>query len=108
MISHGNFVSFVAATRFNKDCAFNETDVAISYLPLPHILEREFLFSMIYAGACIVYFSGDVQKLKDDLALVKPTVFVSVPRLFSRFHDVIKGKFKDVTGFGKSLVDHAL
>jgi len=28
----------------------------------------------MYAGAKIVYFSGDVQKLKDDLAIVQPTV----------------------------------
>jgi len=44
----------------------------------------------------VVYFSGDVQKLKDDLAVVKPTVFLSVPRLFSRFHDVLKQKFREL------------
>lgn len=49
---------------------------------------------MFYVGATIVYYSGDVMKLKDDLALVKPTIFVSVPKLFSRFHDVIQAKFK--------------
>jgi len=48
---------------------------------------------MLYAGGTIVYYSGDVQKIKDDLALVKPTIFVSVPRLFSRFFDTIKKKF---------------
>jgi long-chain acyl-CoA synthetase len=72
------------------------------------VLEREFLYSMLYSGAKIVYYSGDVQKIKDDLALVKPTIFVSVPRLFSRFHDVIKGKFNDVTGWTKSALEYAL
>lgn len=47
---------------------------------------------MLDAGGTIVYYSGDVQKIKDDLALVRPTVFVSVPRLFSRFYDAIKKK----------------
>jgi long-chain acyl-CoA synthetase len=41
---------------------------------------------MFCVGAAIVYYSGDVGKIKDDLALVKPTIFVSVPRLFSRFY----------------------
>ena len=63
---------------------------------------------MLFAGAKIVYYSGDVQKIKDDLALVKPTIFVSVPRLFSRFHDVIKGKFNDVQGWSKTGLDYAL
>jgi long-chain acyl-CoA synthetase len=50
----------------------------------------------MYVGAKIVYFSGDVQKLKDDLAIVQPTVFMSVPRLFSRFYDVLQQKFKEL------------
>ena len=40
MISHKNFASFMAATKLNKDCNFGTEDVALSYLPLPHILER--------------------------------------------------------------------
>ena len=47
-------------------------------------------------------------KIKDDLALVRPTIFVSVPRLFSRFHDVIKKKFDDTQGYTKSLIEHGL
>ena len=67
--------------------------MGLSYLPLPHILQREFDYTMMYKGAKIVYFSGDVLKLKDNLALVRPTIFVSVPRLYSRFYEVLKQKF---------------
>lgn len=94
MISHKNLTSFCGAVAVNKDTGFNQNDVVLSYLPLPHILEREFLFSMFYAGGTVVYYSGDVAKLKDDLAIVKPTIFLSVPRLFSRFYDVLTAKFK--------------
>lgn len=80
----------------------------LSYLPLPHVLERELLYVILYAGGAIVYYSGDVQKIKDDLALVKPTVFVSVPRLFSRFYDAIKKKFGEIEGFSKTALDHGL
>lgn len=55
-----------------------------------------------------MYYSGDVQKIKDDLALVKPTIFVSVPRLFSRFHDIIKKKFDDLQGYTKTAVEYGL
>jgi long-chain acyl-CoA synthetase len=108
MISHRNFAAFMGAQAANKDTNFQPTDVALSYLPLPHILEREFDYAILTGGGRIVYFSGDVQKLKDDLAIVKPTVFLSVPRLFSRFYDVIKGKFNDLQGFTKTAVDYAL
>lgn len=94
MISNKNFASFCGSVINNKDTGFNKNDTALSYLPLPHILEREFLYSMFCVGAAIVYYSGDVAKIKDDLALVKPTIFVSVPRLFSRFYDVLQAKFK--------------
>jgi long-chain acyl-CoA synthetase len=57
---------------------------------------------MLAAGARLVYFSGDVQKLKDDLAIVKPTIFLSVPRLYSRFYDVLKKKFSELTGWTKT------
>lgn len=92
MLSHNNYCSFLGACAHNKDVKFDEHDVVLSYLPLPHVLERELLYVILYAGGSIVYYSGDVQKIKDDLALVKPTVFVSVPRLFSRFYDAIQKK----------------
>ena len=42
-------------------------DVYISYLPLPHILERLFVNLFLFSGASIGFYNGDVLKLKDDL-----------------------------------------
>ena len=95
MISHRNFTALLAALVTNKTANFGQNDVILSYLPLPHLLERSLLYGILVYGGSVVYSCGDVTKIKDDLALVKPTVFVSVPRLFSRFHDVIKNKFEN-------------
>ena len=65
-------------------------------------------YAVWHVGARLVYFSGDVQKLKDDLAIVKPTIFLSVPRLFSRFYEVLKQKFSELQGFTKTALDYAL
>lgn len=108
MLSHKNFVSFLAAEVRHKDTKFTSDDVVLSYLPLPHILERESVYSFLHVGARVAYYSGDVQKLKDDLAVVKPTIFISVPRLFSRFHEVLKGKFEEVTGMTRKALFYAL
>lgn len=98
----------MAAEKNNTSTKFCHEDVVLSYLPLPHILEREMDYAVWHVGARLVYFSGDVQKLKDDLAIVKPTIFLSVPRLFSRFYEVLKQKFSELQGFTKTALDYAL
>ena len=46
--------------------------------------------------------------MKDDLAIVKPTLFLSVPRLYSRFYEVLTAKFNEVKGMTKKALDYAL
>lgn len=54
------------------------------------MFERLFACVLSYCGGSICFYSGDVLKLKEDIAIVKPTVFPSVPRLFNKFYDAIK------------------
>lgn len=98
----------MASISVNDDVRFTPDDIGLSYLPLPHILERQFDYALLTFGGRIVYFSGQVQKLKDDLAIVKPTIFLSVPRLFTRFYEVLSGKFKELQGWTKKGLDYAL
>lgn len=53
------------------------------------MLERAAQSLFIYRGASIGYYQGDTIKLLDDVAELKPTVFVSVPRLFNRIYDKV-------------------
>lgn len=66
------------------------------------------VLAMLYLGSCVCFYSGDVQKLKDDIDVVKPTFFTSVPRLYTRFYDTISGKLEKTEGVKKILVDRAL
>jgi long-chain acyl-CoA synthetase len=61
----------------------------MSHLPVSHVFERELIFATIALGGTLVYSSGNISKIKDDLAIAKPTVFVGVPRLFSKFHELL-------------------
>jgi len=63
---------------------FNESDVHLSFLPLPHVFERLIVACMFWAGAEIVIYGGDINKIKEDCQLVRPTLFCAVPRLFNR------------------------
>ena len=64
-------------------------DIHISYLPLAHIYERVVLYTCLHTGSSIGFFRGDVLGLMDDMVALRPTIFVSVPRLLNRIHDKV-------------------
>ncbi|XP_064624929.1 long-chain-fatty-acid--CoA ligase 5-like isoform X2 [Lineus longissimus] len=67
------------------DCTPDQTH--ISYLPLAHMFERCCETFMLMSGCRIGFFRGDVRKLPDDIMALKPTMFVTVPRLLNRLYD---------------------
>lgn len=86
MLTHKNFVSITASL---EEINFNKTDYILCYLPLPHVMQRLINVACWATGAKIAFFGGDMLKLKDDIQAVKPTIFISVPRLFNKFYDAI-------------------
>lgn len=108
MLSQGNIASFCSIMVSNPDFKLTDSEVYLSYLPLPHVLERICVHAFLYLGSLIVFYSGDVQKIKDDIEATKPTFFCSVPRLYSRFYDGVSAKLKAAEGVKKVLVDRAL
>lgn len=102
-MSHGNFVSVISSTAFIDKLQLREDDVHLSYLPMAHIFEKMNIVNIIYSGAEIGFYSGDVQKLKDDLRDLRPTIFASVPRLYNRMYDAMMDKIKSLKGFASTL-----
>ncbi|GAM82316.1 hypothetical protein ANO11243_002950 [Dothideomycetidae sp. 11243] len=91
-------------------CLFSQgtSDIHISYLPLAHIYERLAEGGCFWAGASIGYFHGEVTELLDDLKLLRPTSFISVPRLYNRFGGLIKGNTIEATGLKGALSRHVV
>ena len=81
MLTHGNITSNVLAVR--EFVPFAAGDVALSILPLSHILERMTDFLYLAKGGCIAY-AENVTKVADNLQEVKPQFFAAVPRLFEK------------------------
>ncbi|KAI9703063.1 MAG: hypothetical protein M1820_005935 [Bogoriella megaspora] len=69
-----------------------------SYLPLAHIYERVSQHGAFWAAAGIAFFHGNIVELVDDLKLVRPDGFISVPRLYNRFGSAIKAATVQQTG----------
>ncbi|KAF5866528.1 hypothetical protein ETB97_011413 [Aspergillus alliaceus] len=78
-------------------------DTLASYLPLAHIYARLVEHGAFWAGARIGYFHGNIVELVDDLKLLKPTRFISVPRLYSRFGNAIRSSTIEAPGYKGAL-----
>lgn len=71
---------------------FNEADTYISYLPAAHSFEQALFATTLIHGMKCGYYNGDPLKMiAEDLQVLKPTFFPSVPRLYNRIY----GKIKD-------------
>lgn len=84
MLTHRNVVSDVKAVL--ERIAPTVDDVFLSFLPLSHTFERTGGYYLpIAAGSCVAY-ARSVALLAEDLKTVRPTVLVSVPRIYERIH----------------------
>jgi long-chain acyl-CoA synthetase len=83
MLSHGNIASNISCSLqgFNMRPGL----ISISFLPLCHITARHVDFAMIYHGVTLAYCPF-LQDLPANLLEVKPSIFVSVPRVYEKIY----------------------
>jgi len=62
----------------------------LSYLPLAHCFERAWVeCAGLRTGQLHIFFSESLASFMDDLKRARPTVFISVPRLWTKFHQAV-------------------
>lgn len=105
VLTHRNAVAAVCAGIVGATSS-SGGDTMCSYLPLAHIYGRLLEQVVMYGGGKIGYFHGNILELVDDLKLLRPTNFASVPRLYNRFGGVIKSQTVEAPGFKGSLSRH--
>ena len=89
-LTHANAVAAASASLCT--CEQGKNDMICSYLPLAHIYQRVTEHSALWAGISIGYFHGNILELVEDIKLLRPTAFISVPRLYNRFGGAIKAQ----------------
>lgn len=88
MVSHKNVVAAIGGA--DAVLPFDSGYTHLSYLPLAHVLERLVLLVIVHTQGRYGLFGGNVVAIKEDMAILKPDIFVSVPRLFNKFYDAIQ------------------
>lgn len=85
ILSHGNLISNINAVQ--GMLPLNDEDRSLSFLPWAHSFGHTCeLHCMLSRGASIAICEA-VDKIIANLAEVKPTVLMSVPRIFNRIYD---------------------
>ena len=97
----GVMVTFAAITRAAEGIAAevrrrlgrDEDGRLFSYLPLAHAFERSWVeAASLVDGRARVYFAESLDTFVDDLRRARPTLFISVPRLWLKFQQGVFAK----------------
>jgi long-chain acyl-CoA synthetase len=81
-------VSSMSVNTFGATAA----DRLISYLPLAHIADRGFCQLASVQTGCRVFFAFGIDTFVNDLRRARPTLFLSVPRLWTKFQQGVNAQ----------------
>ncbi len=106
MLSHHNILSNTHACL--QVIPVLDDDLFLSFLPLSHTFERTSGYYVpMMAGATIAY-ARSIQQLQEDLLHIRPTLLISVPRIYERVYAGIRTKLADGSGFARWLFHFAV
>jgi long-chain acyl-CoA synthetase len=103
LLMHGNWTSNHHA-RMKVFPELNESDRSLSLLPWAHAFGLGELHTFTAIGGSMG-FMENVTTVVADMAKVKPTFLLAVPRIFNKVYDTIVTKVNDAGGFKKKLFD---
>lgn len=86
VITHEQIISEVSEAF--EYCGVTSLDVTLSFLPYAHVLGRIEHWGHSYFGFQMAYAEG-LEKVRSNLSEIRPTILVSVPRIFEKIYATI-------------------
>jgi long-chain acyl-CoA synthetase len=105
MLSHANVASNVATTI--AIFPFSPDDRMLSFLPWAHAYGQIELDVVVASGASTALCT-DVKKLVEELAEVRPTILVAVPKIWNRLYASVTKQVAERPKFVQSLFRRAI
>jgi long-chain acyl-CoA synthetase len=104
MLTHWNLASNVLSSleRMPWDIEGERGHKILSYLPLSHVFERMLAYLYLNIGYPI-WFVENFEQILEDLQVVRPVHFSSVPRLLDKVHAGIHNKASTLSGVQKKI-----
>lgn len=101
MLSHRNILSNAEAVL--KLVPGYREDIYLSFLPLSHTFERTVGYYLPIMTGSTVAFARSVQELAEDLLTIRPTMLVSVPRIYERVYAKLQHGLEEKGALAKTL-----
>ena len=95
MLTHENLAW--TASQAVSVTTMEPEDCTLSYLPLSHIAEQMFTIHGPISARSAVYFAESLDRVKENLVEVQPTVFFGVPRIWEKFESAVRNQIDQVS-----------
>lgn len=106
MLSHRNIL-FNARAGVAAQAVY-DNDLFLSFLPLSHTLERTVgLYIPILCGATVA-FARSIPQLAEDLLTIRPTIIITVPRIFEKVYTKIVTQLEEKPPIAQKLFQAAV
>ena len=106
MLSHHNILSNAAAGC--DVLAVGQNDLFLSFLPLSHTLERTCGYYLAVMTGATTAYARSVLVLGEDLQTIRPTILISVPRIYERVYGRIRAALDEGPPLKKKLFQLAV
>lgn len=93
MLSHHNILT--NAHSCLQVIPVTHKDLLLSFLPLSHTFERTSGYYAPMMGGATIAYARSIQQLQEDLLALRPTIIISVPRIYERVYANIRAKLAD-------------
>ena len=100
MLTHDNFYSNSSACLGAVDVGAQ--DVALSFLPLSHVFERQADYLLFLQG-CTIAYAESVDAVPLNMSEVRPSMMMSVPRLYEKLYSRILDSAISAGGLKKQI-----
>jgi len=93
VLSHWNIASNVIAA--GEIFPLRPTDRSLAFLPWAHAFGQTAELHMLFSVGCALALNDEIPNLVGNLAEVKPTILIAVPRIFNRIYDGVNKQMSE-------------
>ncbi len=104
-LSHGCFLSMIEGS--SRVLEIGEDDLTLLFLPTAHIMGRSEQMLLLGIGWTTA-FAESIAGIIDNMGEVRPTILISVPRIYEKFYAAIVGKFTSGSLLSRLIFKRAL
>jgi len=101
MLTDDNFIQNIDAAA--KYVPYYPTDSLLSFLPFSHVLERTGGYYCPLFNGSAIYFAESSKTIAEDIKKVRPTILISVPRIFEKVYEKVLENIKSKSSLKQKM-----